>query len=675
MKNKKIIIISCIVALALIIAGFTYHLLTKQDKVTTLNLFEKQWIEKNKNNVIDLSLISDIPVISYNGEGIVVDFLESLNKETSLSFNKISYNLNDEIKTPYAVKMVDAVGKNDILIYTDNYVILTKNKVNYKMDDLNNLNIGVLSSDLNNANIYLHQSGALFKSYQTKDELLTDFNSEKTTLNAIILLKTSDLKTIINNNYNIAYNINDFQKHFVLTLGNTERLNDILTKYYKKWSSENYDESYSKYLSINYFSFGNITDASAVKFRSKRYVYGFIENAPFDTVLNNKLNGINNALLSGFSALTNAEISYKKYDNMSDLIDAFNKNEIDLFYGISANTSYAMDVYYTKPIYDNSIVVLKHASNDLIIQSIKSLRDVHTLQNSKLANYLGTSGVSLKQYENMDDLMKNVNNNSIIAMDILNYNYYCSKLNGYPISYQFDMNDASFIIRDILENEIFAEFLDFYSSFNGSERFINEGLSELLLVNKAPIILKYVAIVLGVLFGLLLVILAILKLKPKKKKVNLTKEDKLRYIDALTSLKNRNYLNDCIEKWDSSEIYPQTIIILDLNNIAYVNDNYGHAEGDEVIRQAANILILNQLENSEIIRTNGNEFLIYLVNYEEKQVITYIRKLNKELKELKHGFGAAIGYSVINDAIKTIDDAINEATLDMRNNKEEITKE
>ena len=113
----------------------------------------------------------------------------------------------------------------------------------------------------------------------------------------------------------------------------------------------------------------------------------------------------------------------------------------------------------------------------------------------------------------------------------------------------------------------------------------------------------------------------------------------------------------------------------DLNNVAYINDNYGHTEGDEVIKQAANILILNQMENSEIIRTNGNEFLVYLVGYEEKQVITYMRKLGKELKDLKHGFGAAIGYSMINDAIKTIYDAINEATLDMRNNKEEITKE
>ena len=168
------------------------------------------------------------------------------------------------------------------------------------------------------------------------------------------------------------------------------------------------------------------------------------------------------------------------------------------------------------------------------------------------------------------------------------------------------------------------------------------------------------------------VIALIIKLKPKKQKLSVSKEDKLKYIDMLTSLKNRNYLNDSIEKWDNSEIYPQAIVIIDLNNIAYINDNYGHEEGDNIIKDAASILFRLQIENTELIRTNGNEFLIYMIEYEEKQVVAYIRKLNKELKELKHGFGAAIGYSMINDELKTVDDAINEATLDMKNNKEEI---
>ena len=117
--------------------------------------------------------------------------------------------------------------------------------------------------------------------------------------------------------------------------------------------------------------------------------------------------------------------------------------------------------------------------------------------------------------------------------------------------------------------------------------------------------------------------------------------------------------------------HPLSLLMLDIDFFKSINDNYGHSEGDNVITEAANILIRNQLEQTEIIRTNGNEFLIYLVGYEEKQIIAYKRKLTKEFKELSHGYGAAIGYSMITDGLKTIDDAINEATLDMKANKEE----
>ena len=63
---------------------------------------------------------------------------------------------------------------------------------------------------------------------------------------------------------------------------------------------------------------------------------------------------------------------------------------------------------------------------------------------------------------------------------------------------------------------------------------------------------------------------------------------------------------------------------------------------------------------------------MFTIGHDEKTVVTYMRKLNKEFKELSHGFGAAVGYSMINDEIKTVDDAINEATIDMRSNKEEV---
>ena len=139
----------------------------------------------------------------------------------------------------------------------------------------------------------------------------------------------------------------------------------------------------------------------------------------------------------------------------------------------------------------------------------------------------------------------------------------------------------------------------------------------------------------------------------------------------LTSLKNRNYLNAKMKEWEACEVFPQSIVMVDLNNVKYVNDNYGHEEGDELIIKAAGILVNTQLENSEIIRTDGNEFLIYLVGYSERQISTYTKKLSREMKNLPHSFGAAVGYSMITDEIKTLDDSINEATLEMITNKEE----
>ena len=113
------------------------------------------------------------------------------------------------------------------------------------------------------------------------------------------------------------------------------------------------------------------------------------------------------------------------------------------------------------------------------------------------------------------------------------------------------------------------------------------------------------------------------------------------------------------------------MIVLDLDDLQAINDTLGYEAGDEQIKAAANILIKTQIDNSDIIRTDGNEFLIYLVGYEEKQVVSYIRKLYKEFKTMPHEYGATIGFSMIIDDIKTIEDAINEAVDDMKKKKEE----
>jgi diguanylate cyclase (GGDEF)-like protein len=101
-----------------------------------------------------------------------------------------------------------------------------------------------------------------------------------------------------------------------------------------------------------------------------------------------------------------------------------------------------------------------------------------------------------------------------------------------------------------------------------------------------------------------------------------------------------------------------------------INDTMGYEQGDIQIKAAANILVKTQLDNSDIIRTDGNEFVIYLLGYQTKQITSYIHKLNKEFKKLPYEYGASIGYSMIIDDIKSVEDAINEALEDVKKQKE-----
>ena len=124
-----------------------------------------------------------------------------------------------------------------------------------------------------------------------------------------------------------------------------------------------------------------------------------------------------------------------------------------------------------------------------------------------------------------------------------------------------------------------------------------------------------------------------------------------------------------MKTWSNNTIYPQAIIVVDLNKLQEINDKYGVKEGDKQIQGAANALIKTQLDNSELIRSDGNEFVVYTIGYNQKQIINYIHKLNKELKKLPYDYGAEFGYSFIENNLKTIEDALTEAIEDMKKKK------
>ena len=682
MKKKRNIIIIIAIVLILAITGVLYFVFTNQDKDSTLTLVEKQWIESNKNKVIDFGIVNNIAILNNSGEGLLFDFFEAIEEDTGLEFNKISYEYGEAVNEEYAFKVVDKLDKDDILVYSDNYAVISKKKVKYNsLNEISHARVGVLEKNLENINKYLACDDLSYTPYENIKDLLISYKEEKSELDFIVLPKIIylSMEDLYKDLY-INYNIDELKDNYVISLGDTKKLNNILDKYYKKWSSENYDSIYANEFTNTYFRISDTEKQSEVKFKSKRYIYGFAENAPFEIEVNGKLVGINSAIIKSFSDIANVEVTFQSYPSVDRLREAFSNGKIDFYFDKYNKAKYDLDTYLTVSPYDEQIVVVSKYGNNINVNSANSLtgESVLTLKNTKIEAELEKVKANIKSYDRLEDLMANMNDNSVVVIDEATYNFYKeSNFRDYKVDARYALNgNYGYMIRDINNNEVFEKYFDFYLSFINEKSLINTGYYNALNATSTSGLLKTIVTSICSILVLIVAFLLGSRFMPnrtKKRKINnMKKEDKLKYVDMLTSLKNRNYLNENIELWDASEVYPQSIIIVDLNNIAYINDNYGHQEGDEVIKQAANILINNQMPNSDIIRTNGNEFLIYLVEYDEKQVASYIKKLTKEFKELAHGFGAAIGYSMITDGIKTIDDAVNEATLDMRNNKEEL---
>lgn len=679
--NKRVLFV-ILGAILLGVVGFgAYYYFASEDKTTTLTRIEKEWIENNKQSLIDLGFSNDIPVLNYIGEGLVFDFFADLEKNTELEFNRISYSYKDQIDQKYNFRMVKNLSSNQIKIYEDDYVLLTTESKKYNnVKEIEHLKIGVLESDLSEIKAYLsHCKDCEIVSFKDVEELINNLLgnealSIQSTINAVIAPQLLLLKHSFNSKIHTAYLIDDIHINYVVSLGEIDKLNNIIKKFYKKWSLENFDSKFNKYFTDSYFDFSAVDQNSVAAFKGKRYVYGYVENAPYDLNISSDLYGTNKAILDDFSNIADIEIIYEKYENIDAMLKAFDKGNIDIFYNNTYKTGYDLNGYVVNSVYDNKIAIISNKNITENINSIKALKGkrVATLKSTNVSTLIKENTNKSVEYSNIKELMKSKEN--IIALDFNTYHYYYqNKLKDYKLEYIYENeNGSSFTLKSVTNNEVFNKYFDFYLKAMSQNEEIGLGMNQLISKNNQRQLLKKTLLISGFSLVFIASILITLQMnRSKKPSISFKKSEKIKYMDILTSLKNRNYLNDNIDKWEESRVYPKCVIIVDLNNIAYINDNYGHNAGDEEIKEAANVLIKNQVINSDIVRTNGNEFLVYLVGYKEKQIELYIKKLNKELKELAHGFGAAIGYSMILDDIKTIDDAINEATIAMRHIKEE----
>lgn len=673
-KFNKQLFLAIIVAI-IIISGLiflTYKILNDENKLT---VEEKEWITENINVVQNIYVPNNLDVFGKSGSGVFFDFIEDLESEYTLTINPITYNIGEDVSSR-SFKVVYDTTDSEIVFHKEHYVIISKEKQSIaSVSSLSNKNIGILSNDEKILNKYLADTSAVITTYETSTNLFESLESDSE-IEYIIVPLEENLTSILTSNYYIDYHISDLNKYFVYELQENDTFSNILKKYYSKWEDDYLFETINENELKTFVNALSISDKEIANIQSKTYNYGFIDNSPYEILLSGSYGGIVSEYLGRFSAFSNTEFTYTKYKNFSKLTEAIANNKIDIFYNY-----YNLDTKYHEidSLMNISFVIVAQTKNNLIVNSISSLsgKDVYVLKNSILEKYLNSlGGINIKTYADEKDLNKIIKKDSIILMDKEIFEYYQkNELSDYTVRYQNTLEDTyNFYVKS---NDTFNLLLNKYIATLDPAEIIVDGTYNHQLVEKSGTILgrvaKYSLIV--IIVFLIIVYLAYRSTKKIKIAKKIKKEDKLKYIDQLTSLKNRNYLNENIGAWNKNTIYPQATIIIDLNQVQQINDTLGYEQGDAQIKAAANVLIKTQLDNTDIMRTDGNEYLIYLVGYQEKQVVSYIRKLYKEFKSLPYEHGAAIGYSMITNDMKTIEDAINESVEDMRAKKEELQEE
>ena len=106
---------------------------------------------------------------------------------------------------------------------------------------------------------------------------------------------------------------------------------------------------------------------------------------------------------------------------------------------------------------------------------------------------------------------------------------------------------------------------------------------------------------------------------------------KMAYIDSLCNINNRNaFILEQEASFDCDEL---CYIVFDLNNLKRINDKYGHAEGDKIIKKAAEIISLSYEDFGKCFRIGGDEFAVIGRYKTLAQIEKALRKFKNHIKE------------------------------------------
>jgi len=113
--------------------------------------------------------------------------------------------------------------------------------------------------------------------------------------------------------------------------------------------------------------------------------------------------------------------------------------------------------------------------------------------------------------------------------------------------------------------------------------------------------------------------------------------EKLAHFDALTGCCNRGYGMGLLEqqiKLANRKKYSLLLVYIDIDKFKYINDAFGHKEGDMVLKEGAKLFKSTLREIDIICRIGGDEFLLVFPDSSLNDAPLIRERINKNLEKL-----------------------------------------
>lgn len=154
------------------------------------------------------------------------------------------------------------------------------------------------------------------------------------------------------------------------------------------------------------------------------------------------------------------------------------------------------------------------------------------------------------------------------------------------------------------------------------------------------------------------------------------RSDQIAYLtfhDELTGLYNRAYFEKKIQELTkNNDCLPVSLLIGDMNGLKFINDVFGHQEGDNWLKRIAFIIQQSCRQNDIIARWGGDEFAVILPNTDKEKALSIGQKISAACNSNQEEdvfFSISLGVAAKNDSETDLYKVLTEAERLMYENK------